>query len=328
MRIAIIGATGMIGHHTALAAQAAGHELIVLHRPNTDLSRIADIKGERRVATLDKRQWLERGLEGAEAVINCAAAYPTSPRHWQAEARAACAQMQKFYDACAVHNLQKIVYLGASIALPKAPKGQLGDAELRYQNPPRNKNPYLQAKWAMDELALQQAEKGLPVVIGIPSMTFGEFDYGPSTGQLITEIANGGLKAYVRGDRNVVYAGDAGRGLLACAERGRPGQRYLITGDNTNMDTLVAEIARLSQQATPKPAPLAVAKLLNQLQTAAYKLGGPLPKISSTAIAVMSAGQHLDGEKAAQELGYQAQFSYQQALAKAYSWFQQQHYVQ
>lgn len=327
MRIAIIGATGMIGHHTALAAQSAGHEVVVLHRPNSKLAQISDIAGERRVATLDKRQWMERALEGIDAVINCAGYYPTAPRHWQAEVKTATQQMQKFYDACAVHSLSKIVYLGGAIALPKNSDGSPGHADLRYRSAPRNKNAYVQVKWAMDELALQQAEKGLPVVIGIPSMTFGEFDAGPTTGQLVTGIANGTLPAYVKGQRNVIYAGDAGRGLLACAEKGRPGERYLLTGENTDMDALVTLISNITQQTAPKAAPLAVAQFMNKLQTLGFKLGGPLPQVSETAIAVMSAGQHLDGTKAYKELGFKAQSNIENAIQKAYRWFQTEQYI-
>lgn len=326
MRVAIIGATGMLGHHTALAAQRAGHDVIVLHRPNSQLSQIDDIKGERRVATLDKRQWMERALEGVDLVINCAAYYPTVPRPWEAEVKTARQQMQKFYDACAIHPLKKIVYLGGAIALPANPTGAAGHADLRYSAQPQNKNAYLQVKWAMDELALEQAEQGLPVVIGIPSMTFGEFDYGPTTGQFVTEIANRTLPAYVRGNRNVIYAGDAGRGLLACAERGEAGQRYLLTGENSTMDELVTTISRLSHSPIPKAAPLWVAKVLNKAQTAVYKLGGPVPKISETAIAVMSAGQHLDGAKAERELGFKAEVSMEDALQKALAWFREAGY--
>ncbi|MDD9892500.1 MAG: NAD-dependent epimerase/dehydratase family protein [Gammaproteobacteria bacterium] len=327
MRIAILGATGMLGHHTALAAQAAGHEVIVLHRPNSDLARIEDIQGERRVATLDKRQWMERALEGVDAVINCAAYYPTTPKHWKDEVKAATYQMQKFYDACAIHPLKKIVYLGGSIALPKNPSGDPGHADLYYPQTPNNKNAYLQVKWTMDKQALAQANNGLPVVVGIPSMTFGEFDYGPSTGQLITEIANGTLPAYVRGQRNVIYAGDAGRGLLACAEKGQPGKRYLLTGENTDMDTLVSIISKLSNRPTPKAVPLGMAKAVNQIQTTVYKLGGKPPKVSETAIAVMSAGQHLDGKQTEKELNFKPEISTESAVNKAFQWFLEQGYI-
>jgi len=176
----------------------------------------------------------------------------------------------------------------------------------------------------MDELTLQKATAGLPVVIGVPSMTFGEYDWGPSTGQFITGIASGKLKKYVHGRRNVVYAGDAGRGLVQALEHGQPGRRYLLTGVNTDMDEVTATIARLAGVAAPTPVPLAVATAMSRLQNWRYRrYGGALPTISETAIAVMSAGQHLDGA-GAQAIGYAPSVGLEEAVSRALHWFRAQ----
>ena len=46
MRIAIVGATGMLGHHTAVAALRAGHEVIVVYRnPRTTLTPELKVRG-------------------------------------------------------------------------------------------------------------------------------------------------------------------------------------------------------------------------------------------------------------------------------------------
>jgi dihydroflavonol-4-reductase len=89
------------------------------------------------------------------------------------------------------------------------------------------------------------------VVVGIPSMTFGEYDPGNSTGSFVIEMANRTLPSYVAGKRNVVYAGDAGRGLVRVCEDGHPGERYLICGENLTMQQLMAKMLRL--QGLPNP---------------------------------------------------------------------------
>ncbi len=324
MRIAIIGATGMIGHHTALAAERAGHETVVLHRAGSQTRHLDDLRAERRIASLEDTSSLTAALQGVDAVINCAGYYPTVPRPWRAEVAHASAQMASFYQACAGLPLHKIVYLGAAIALPRLGDGSPGHADLRYRSPPVDKNPYLQVKWALDEMAHAQAAQGLPVVIGIPSMTFGEYDYGLTTGRLIVEIASGRMPRYVRGQRNTIYAGDAGRGLLACATDGRAGQRYLLTGENTDMDRLTRLIAEAAGVPPPQPVALGVARMVSRIQGWKWKLGGPAPVISPTAIAVMSAGQHLDGSKAASELGYQPEVGLGDAIGRALAWFKTQ----
>lgn len=323
MKIAVIGATGMIGHHTAKAVIAAGHELFVVHRASSSLEKISDLSFTSAIGDLDDSASLAQALVNVDAVINCAGYYPTVPKPWREDVDAGLQQMNNFYDACAQCNLQKIVYLGAAIALKKNTDGQPGHADLEYASQPDNKNPYLQVKWAMDKLAKEVAQKGLPVVIGIPSMTFGEFDFGPTTGQLLLEIANGNMPAYIQGNRNAIYAGDAGRGLVLACEKGAPGERYLFTGTNISMDELVPLVAKIAGVAPPtKVIPLFVVKTIGKLQEIKYKLfGGTPPKISSTAIAVISAGQFLEGSKAEQELGFKAEVSLEQALQKTLKWF-------
>lgn len=322
MRIAIIGATGMLGHHTAEAVVARGHALHVIHRAASRLDSLTGLPYTAAQADLDNRAALSAALADADAVINCAAYYPTRPRPWRDEVAAATAQMENFYAACATHRLHKIVYLGGAIALRRHPRGEPGDESLDYATQPANHNPYLQVKWAMDRQALAQAQQGLPVVAGIPSMTFGEHDPGSTTGRLIIEIANQTLPAYVRGLRNVIYAGDAGRGLVRVCEDGRAGERYLLTGSNLSMDDLVGKIAALAAVPAPRAIPLAVAKTVATLQAARYRwLAGPVPKVDATAIAVMSAGQFLSGAKAERELGFRAEVNVDEALRRALQWF-------
>lgn len=328
MKIAIVGATGMLGHHTARAVVAAGHTLTVVHRQSSDLSRLADLEYCSAIGDLNDSDSLRRALQPVDAVINCAGYYPTRPSPWQEDVTRAMQQMTNFYDACKDADLQKIVYLGGAIALPTHPHGEPGNETLNYSEAPANKNPYLKVKWAMDNQAKMMANEGLPVVIGIPSMTFGEFDYGPTTGRLIMDIANGTLPAYVAGNRNVIYAGDAGRGLLLAAEKGRPGERYLLTGVDIAMDDLIAAIADITQTKAPKAIPLWLAKIISKAQIARYHyLKGPEPRLSETAIAVLSAGQFLDGSKAERELGFTATVTLEEAIRRTLRWFKQTGYV-
>ncbi len=43
MKIGVIGATGMIGHHTALAIQKHSRELVAIHRKSSNLRTISNL---------------------------------------------------------------------------------------------------------------------------------------------------------------------------------------------------------------------------------------------------------------------------------------------
>jgi len=328
LRIAVIGATGMIGHHTAVSVLERGHDLTIIHRASSNLDKLNDLTFHSAIADLSDESALIDAMTKVDAVINCAAPYPIEPIPWREEVTGSLSAMDCFYRACEQSDLKKIVYLGGAIALQKRKNGTPADERDEYQQAPSNKNPYLQAKWAMDEQAIRMAKQGLPIVIGIPSMTFGEFDYGPSTGQLLVGVANQSLPGYVRGKRNVIYAGDAGLGLVLACEKGQAGERYLFTGTNTSMDELIAIMSRISAKPKLKTLPLSVAKIVSSIQTFKYKrLKGDLPKVSDTAIAVMSSGQFLDGSKARKELGFEATHSLDETIEKAYKWFVDNGYI-
>lgn len=326
MRIAIIGATGMLGHHTALAALAAGHELLVIHRASSRLVRLDGLEFSAAVADLTDRGQLAKALANVDGVINCAAPYPSIPLHWRMEVDRSVEAMDAFYDACADAAVGRIVYLGGSIVLSRRADSVPATEADAQVTPPADKNPYVQAKWAMDDQAIRRARGGLPVIVGIPSMTFGEYDWGPSTGQLIVGIAGGTLTRYVDGRRNTIYAGDAGRGLIRVLEDGRFGERYLLTGENVTMADVAARVAAKAGVPLPKAVPLSAAKLTSLVQHGIWRLGSSLPQLSKTAIAVLSGGQFLDGSKAASELGFESNVSLDQALDRALSWFRSNGY--
>lgn len=328
MKIGIIGGTGMLGHHIAIAAHFKQYEIVIIHRETSDLNKIEDLTYESRVAELNDRGSLIKAFEGLDYVVNAAAYYPTLPKPLAEEIKIARLQMQFFIDAIREAKVKRALYVGGAIAIPKSSNG-IADESMNYSKTPENTAPYVQVKWLMDEMAQNAAKNDCPIIIGIPSMTFGEYDYGPTTGRLIVELANQTLPAYVKGSRNVVYAGDAGRGLLLALEKGRFGERYLISGENTNTDRLVKTICKKAGvNILDKTLSIRLAKIISKVQETKYALfRGTPPNLSSTAIAVLSGGQHLDDTKAKEELGYEPELSASDAVERAYKWFRKVNYI-
>jgi len=322
MKIALLGATGMLGHHTALALAARGHDLVVIHRPGSRLDRIADLRFEARPGDAeDSTGTLATSLAGVDVLVHAAAWYPPAPQPPGVDEHRAEQQMRAVLTAAKTASC-RLVYVGGAIALAPHPRGEPADETSVYVGTPASRNGYLRAKWRMDTMAMAAASSGQHVSIAIPAMTFGEFDYGPTTGKLILGIANGSFPKYLPGKRNVIHGGDAGIGIALVAERGRSGERYLLTGENIAMDDLTARIARHAGVPAPKPAPLAVARLLAKWNSWRYlRFGGAVPALDETALAIITAGQFLDGRKAEAELGFKATVSIDDAIARTIRWF-------
>ena len=52
MKYAVLGATGLLGHHAARAIRASGHDLVLIHRPSSQIQRLAYLEPECRVAEM------------------------------------------------------------------------------------------------------------------------------------------------------------------------------------------------------------------------------------------------------------------------------------
>ena len=327
-KIGVIGATGMLGHHVAREVIAQGNELYVIHRAKSKLARISDLNYKARVASLNDSESLIYACEGLDYVINCGAYYPIKPEPLKKELKIARRQINHFIKAIKKSGVKKALYVGAAIAIPQASDG-IADETLVYDEPPADKAAYIQVKWLMDKLVRDAGQGGVPVVIGIPGMTFGEYDYGPSTGRLIVNAANETLPGYVEGHRNLVYAGDAAKGLLAACLEGTPGERYLITGENISIGQIIGQVLeQMEIKTSPPVVPLFKARLKCRYNMLKYRLfGGDLPLLDDTALAVMSSGQYLNGEKAKNFLGYQAQVSSKQTIARTIQWFKEVGYI-
>ena len=156
MRIAVIGATGMLGCHIAHAVIEQGHALVAIHRNNSRLDKLHGLPFISRIASLEGEAGLVRALAGVDAVIHAAAYHPTVPRAWKKDLKLAREQMRVFLSACkqahAVRPL-RVVYVGSTMALQRPANGAPGCETDGYSAQPRDKNNCLQVKWAMDAMA-------------------------------------------------------------------------------------------------------------------------------------------------------------------------------
>ena len=113
--------------------------------------------------------------------------------------------------------------------------------------------PYCRSKLLAENEALARARAGLPVVVANPTMPVGPGDRGlsPPT-RLIRDFCRGKLPARMDCTLNLIDVRDVAEGLIRTMERGQPGRRYLLGGENLTL----ARPARhpLRADGCPRPA--------------------------------------------------------------------------
>ena len=107
--------------------------------------------------------------------------------------------------------------------------------------------PYAESRREAEQLALSRSRPGFEVVVAAPALTIGPEDFGPAPGgSLIKRVIAGRFVPTVNLGVGCVNVRDFADGVLLAAERGRPGQRYVLCAHNPTLKDLVAEIAAVA----------------------------------------------------------------------------------
>lgn len=258
-RVLVTGAGGLIGSHVVSELAQRGYEpLAMVHRsPNADRGEVRQIRGD----VLDRRS-LATAMDGCEAVIHTAAVYSYARAQAPDMAKTNVQGTRNVLDVATRAGVARVV-VTSSAATCGPVAGRPAD-ERDHAPAWELKVPYKASKVAAERLALARAAGGQDVVIVNPTTTVGAGDHKPTpSGRMVKDVLDRRISGYItKSGLNVVAAADVARGHVLALTRGRPGERYLLGGDDVEMGDLFALIADLGGVSRPRlsvPYPLALA---------------------------------------------------------------------
>ena len=142
-------------------------------------------------------------------------------------------------------------------------------------------------------------------------------------GELLLDLYRGRLPALVRGGFDWVDARDVARGALAAEERGRRGERYLLSGHWASARELAALVASLGGAGPPRwTCPMAVARLAAPPATWLARIAGTRPLFTPAALEALRWNRCISSEKAERELGF-APRPLVETVADTLQWFRE-----
>jgi dihydroflavonol-4-reductase len=181
---------------------------------------------------------------------------------------------------------------------------------------------YKRSKFMAEQVALEFASRGLPVVIVNPTAPMGDHDFKPTpTGQMVVDFLKGAMPAYIDTGLNVVNVRDVAEGHLLACERGRPGERYILGSENMTLGGILKELAAITGRKAPTiQLPYFVAWTAGVVTTAWAHLTGTPPRAPLEAVRMAKKKMWVSHAKAAKELGYSPKPA-KTALSDAVAWF-------
>jgi dihydroflavonol-4-reductase len=308
MRTLVTGASGHIGNHLVRELLARGHEVTALVRPTSDPRSLHDLRIRRVLGDVLEPASLAEAAEGAEVVFHAAANFSIWSKNPADILRPSIEGTRNVIAAAARAGAKRIVHTSSCVAMGFCERA---DAPLRTERDWRGEShvDYYRAKTDGERAAVEAArEHALPIVTLCPTLVLGARDFRvtPST-RMLLDLANGSGPT-VDGGANVVGAADVARAHVLAAERGRPGERYLVGGENLTLVRLGELVAACTGRA-PKhvAAPRWVFHGLAAFAELGASISGKPPSLTRAAVRdVIGKYAWFDVSKAREELGFEA----------------------
>ena len=323
--IVVTGATGLVGNVLLHSLAAEGKtELRALARRGSSTALLSDLDVEVVEGDVLGYDSLVRAFDGAQVVYHLAGTVSIASGGYKRLHGANVVGTRNVLAACREAGVGRLVYASSVHAFVRQPHGTCL-TETAAIDPGRTHGAYDRTKAEATRLVLQAAHEGLDVVVVHPSGIIGPFDHRPSPiGAAIIACGRGGLGVYVHGAYNFVDVRDVAQGLMAAAARGRPGESYLLTGDEITVAELLQTVARLVGGRPPRlRVPLRLIKAVGPLIPFYYWVTREQPLFTSYSLRVISSNCRMSYEKAAREVGFSPR-RIEESLEVAVRWFCEQ----
>jgi dihydroflavonol-4-reductase len=214
---------------------------------------------------------------------------------------------QNLIESARAAGVGKFVYTStvATIAVPR--HGQLPN-ESTQSSATEMIGHYKRSKFAAEECAMRAAASGFPVIVVNPATPVGPGDWKPTpSGKIIVDFLNGRMPGYVDTGLNFVPVEDCAAGHLLAAERGRPGERYILGGRNLTLKEALEILARITGRRAPRwRIPYSVAYLAAWVDAGVSRLARHEPQIPLEGVRMARHKMFVDASKAERELGFVA----------------------
>ena len=316
--VLVTGATGFIGWHVARKLIEKGQRVRVLARDPSKLRDLADV--EIVAGDLRDRASLDRAVTGCGVVYHVAADYRLWTREPREMFRSNVDGTRQMLEAARIAGVERFIYT-STVGCIGVPAGGVG-TEASPVSLNEMAGPYKRSKFLAEQVALEFAGAGFPVVIVNPTAPVGDHDFKPTpTGRIVVDFVNGKMPAYLDTGLNLVDVQDVARGHLAACERGRVGERYILGAENLTLQQIFAMLGEITGRPAPATRiPYAVAYAAGVVSTAWANVSGREPRAPLDGVKMARKKMWASHDKATRELGY-APGPAKGALARAAEWF-------
>ncbi len=305
-----------------------GADLRLLVRPTSNLENLAGIPAETVQGDLLQVEGMRSALAGCDALMHVAADYRlwvTNPEEMHA---ANVTGTRDLLRLAREEGVGRVVYTSSVATMKFFSDGLISD-EATPVSLADMIGTYKRSKYLAEQEAMAAAKAGQQVIILNPTTPIGPGDRKPTpSGRIIVDFLNRRFPAYMDTGLNLVDVLEVAKTHADALEAGRPGERYILGGENLTLKQLLDKMSAITGLPSPtRRVPHSVAMMFALWdQTVTGKLRGQEPRATVEAVRMGKKKMFVSSAKAEHELGFRHVPVYG-ALRSAIDWFRAHGYA-
>jgi len=319
----ITGAAGFIGNVLARELLARGRKVRALVRSASDNSSLGGLKVEKVVGDIQDKDSLIKAFRGIDTVYHLAGKISIMPGDHTLIRNINLGGTKNVIDACLKCGVRRLVYTSSIHALEEPPVGTVIDESMPF-DPNSSRGEYDRSKARASIEVAKAAKDGLDSVIVCPTGVLGPYDFRISSiTQTFIDFACGRLNFIVDGAYDFVDVRDVAVGHILAAEKGKTGEKYLLSGQRITMDGMMSMLEEISGTRRPKyKVPVWLVKTAGLFTPVYYKLANKAPRFTIYSISTLQSNSVINHKKASSELGYRPR-TVKESIKDTFKWLKE-----
>jgi dihydroflavonol-4-reductase len=305
-KVLVMGASGFVGSHVTRRAVARGDDVRVYLRKSSSTIGIDDLDVERCYGDLHDAEALRAAMSDRDVVFYCVVDTRFNLRDPAPLFQTNVESLRGVLDIATKAQLFRFVFCSTigTIAIATGPEPVTEDMPFNWS---QKGGAYIESRRQAEDMVMRYArDEGLPAVAMCVSNPYGPLDFQPHQGLMVQMAALGKVPVYLKGvSTEVVGIEDVAEAFLLAGERGRVGERYIISESFMTMREMLGTAATAVGAKPPRlGVPLAVAYAFAGLLQATGRLLRRDPPINVTGVRLLHIMSPADHGKATRELGW------------------------
>lgn len=315
MTVLVTGGSGVVGAAVVRHLVAAGQSVSALSRTPTSDAKLSPLGASLVRGDILDPDSLRMAMDGADVVYHVAGLNMMCPLHPDDLERVNVGGTQNVIRAAEGVGVRRLVYTSSAATIGEA-AGTVGTETTPHRG--WHLSHYERSKH-LAEAAVFAAARRVDVISVNPSSVQGP-GRATGTGALILDLLTGRLPALIDTRLSIVDIDDCARGHLLAAERGQPGERYLLNSFTTTMREAVALLGEVHGPLDVRWVPPWLASVGVVPVELIARLRRRPPRFCREMVATLRHGHAYDGSRAAADLGLRYT-SAEDLLARLVAWF-------